>query len=44
LGDRYRLKGGRVFNRACVVNIVEHCNLNGPGAGDRVIGCKRTFV
>jgi organic radical activating enzyme len=27
LGDRYRLKGGRVFNRACEVNIVEHCNL-----------------
>jgi len=27
LGDRYRLRGGRVFNRTCEVNIVEHCNL-----------------
>jgi organic radical activating enzyme len=27
LRDRYRLKDGRVFNRTCVVNIVEHCNL-----------------
>ena len=27
MGDRYRLKDGRVFNRSCVVNIVEHCNL-----------------
>jgi organic radical activating enzyme len=27
LGDRYRLKDGRVLNRTCEVNIVEHCNL-----------------
>jgi len=27
MGDRYRLIGGRVFNRICEVNIVEHCNL-----------------
>jgi len=27
LGDRYRVKDGRVFNRTCVVNVVEHCNL-----------------
>jgi organic radical activating enzyme len=27
LGDRYRLKDGRVLNRACEVNVVEHCNL-----------------
>jgi len=27
LGDRYRLRGGRIINRACEVNIVEHCNL-----------------
>jgi organic radical activating enzyme len=27
LGDRYRLKDGRVLNRACVINVVEHCNL-----------------
>jgi organic radical activating enzyme len=25
--DRYRVKDGRVLNRSCVVNIVEHCNL-----------------
>jgi organic radical activating enzyme len=27
LGDRYRLRDGRVLNRTCVVNVVEHCNL-----------------
>ena len=27
MGDRYRLKGGRVLNRSCVVNVVDHCNL-----------------
>jgi len=27
LGDRYRLKDGRILNRTCEVNIVEHCNL-----------------
>jgi organic radical activating enzyme len=27
VADRYRLKDGRVLNRTCVVNIVEHCNL-----------------
>jgi organic radical activating enzyme len=27
LSDRYRLKDGRVLNRTCEVNIVEHCNL-----------------
>jgi organic radical activating enzyme len=27
LGDRYRLKNGRVFNRACEINVTEHCNL-----------------
>jgi len=27
VGDRYRLKDGRVLNRACVINVVEHCNL-----------------
>jgi organic radical activating enzyme len=27
LGDRYRLRGGRVFNRLCEVNVVDHCNL-----------------
>jgi organic radical activating enzyme len=27
LADRYRLKGGRVLNRSCVVNVVDHCNL-----------------
>jgi organic radical activating enzyme len=27
LGDRYRLTGGRIFNRSCEVNIAEHCNL-----------------
>src|SRR5215472_12271188 len=27
MGDRYRLIGGRVFNRTCEVNVVEHCNL-----------------
>ena len=27
MGDRYRLRGGRVFNRTCEVNIAEHCNL-----------------
>ena len=25
--DRYTIKDGRVFNRTCVVNVVEHCNL-----------------
>jgi organic radical activating enzyme len=27
LGDRYRFKDGRVLNRICEVNVVEHCNL-----------------
>lgn len=27
MGDRYRLKDGRILNRTCEVNIVEHCNL-----------------
>lgn len=27
MSDRYRLKDGRVLNRTCEVNIVEHCNL-----------------
>lgn len=27
MGDRYRVTGGRVLNRSCEVNIVEHCNL-----------------
>ncbi|HEY3952561.1 MAG TPA: hypothetical protein VGM53_04240, partial [Streptosporangiaceae bacterium] len=27
MADRYRLKDGRVFNRAFVVNVTEHCNL-----------------
>jgi organic radical activating enzyme len=27
LADRYRLSDGRVFNRSCEVNVVEHCNL-----------------
>jgi organic radical activating enzyme len=27
VGDRYRLKDGRILNRTCEVNIVEHCNL-----------------
>jgi len=27
LGDRYRLRDGRILNRTCEVNIVEHCNL-----------------
>jgi organic radical activating enzyme len=27
LSDRYRLKGGRILNRTCEVNIAEHCNL-----------------
>jgi organic radical activating enzyme len=27
LGDRYRLERGRILNRACVINVVEHCNL-----------------
>jgi organic radical activating enzyme len=27
VSDRYRVKDGRVLNRSCVINIVEHCNL-----------------
>jgi organic radical activating enzyme len=27
LGDRYRVRGGRIFNRLCEVNVVDHCNL-----------------
>jgi GTP 3',8-cyclase len=27
LGDRYRLKGGRILNHSCEVNVVDHCNL-----------------
>jgi len=27
VADRYRVKDGRVLNRSCVINIVEHCNL-----------------
>ena len=27
LGDRYRIKEGRILNRTCEINIVEHCNL-----------------
>jgi GTP 3',8-cyclase len=27
MADRYRIKDGRILNRTCEVNIVEHCNL-----------------
>ena len=27
MSDRYRIKNGRILNRSCEINVVDHCNL-----------------
>jgi organic radical activating enzyme len=44
LSDRYRLKGGRIYNRSCEVNIVEHCNLRCRGCAHLSPAFPKHFV